>query len=240
MIDPTQRITWPQILAHPFVEGNILKLDEAIPESPFTHPMSDTERFAKEKQAAQLLSNKTENSGAATVLDSFNELSIEPKQHEENLQSSRDSINAILQSDIEQIETDFEEGGASMLVRRQPIDGDATSKKSENESVKIQEEIEGTNKLTPTLLHCWSSCEDTQNPPIENEEWLVFIHKTMQEVLNGDFDSLKQQNFVSILVAPLRNSKASAKVIENVAQLFMLPLVMVESESIIQEIKTVS
>lgn len=34
--------------------------------------------------------------------------------------------------------------------------------------------------------------------PIENEEWLAFIHKTMREVLDGDLDSLKQQNLVRI------------------------------------------
>lgn len=43
--------------------------------------------------------------------------------------------------------------------------------------------------------------EDDQGPPIENEpivneEWLAFIHMSMQEVLNGETDSLKHQNLV--------------------------------------------
>lgn len=33
--------------------------------------------------------------------------------------------------------------------------------------------------------------------PIENEEWLAFIRSSMHEVLNGQIDSLKQQNLVS-------------------------------------------
>lgn len=42
--------------------------------------------------------------------------------------------------------------------------------------------------------------EDEQSPPIENEEWLAFIHMTMKEVLNGEIDSLKHQNLVSYLL----------------------------------------
>lgn len=93
--------------------------------------------------------------------------------------------------------------------------------------------------MTPTLQPGWDSCEDSQNPPIENDEWIDFIGKSMQEILDGDLEALKQLNFVSILVAPLRNSKASPKVIESVAQLFTLPLVLNGPSSLILDIKTV-
>lgn len=89
------------------------------------------------------------------------------------------------------------------------------------------------------MLPGWDSCEESQNPPIENDEWIVFISKSMQEILDGDLEALKQQNFVSILVAPLRNSKASPKVIESVAQLFTLPLVLNGPSSLILDIKAV-
>lgn len=39
--------------------------------------------------------------------------------------------------------------------------------------------------------------EDSQSPHIENEEWLAFIQMSMQELLNGEFDTLKHQNLVS-------------------------------------------
>lgn len=42
------------------------------------------------------------------------------------------------------------------------------------------------------------SSDDIQGPPIENEEWLAFLRTTMLEVLNGDLESLRQQQFVSI------------------------------------------
>lgn len=42
------------------------------------------------------------------------------------------------------------------------------------------------------------NCEIEQSPPIENEEWQAFIQLSMQELLNGENDSLKNQNLVSI------------------------------------------
>lgn len=81
----------------------------------------------------------------------------------------------------------------------------------------------------------WDSCDESQSPPIENDEWLAFLHRSIQELLDGEFDSLKQHNLVSIIVAPLRNSKAIPKVLQSVAQLLSLPFVLDEhlvSESI--------
>lgn len=308
VIDPTQRMTWTQILTHPFVEGNILILDENIPESPFTHVMSDDARLEKERQAAQLMCPKPhlrhhfDTSDILTVSD----LNL-VKTSNENVTSSRDSINAVLQSDLENIETDVEEvQGATVdpnknqvfdtensnlvinhlnenfpqlsskhltnsvnettktnsVSKSNQLEKRKLNQNLDNFSVKLgtsldsvekarlktekyedlekhQDEIEGTNKETPSLLPGWDSCEDTCNPPIENEEWLVFIHRTMQEILDGDLESLKQQSFVSIIVAPLRNSRASPKVIETVAQLFMLPLAINGPSSLITEIKTI-
>lgn len=47
------------------------------------------------------------------------------------------------------------------------------------------------------MLPGWDSCIDEyQSPPIENEEWLAFLHRYMQEILDGEIESLKQQNLV--------------------------------------------
>lgn len=55
-----------------------------------------------------------------------------------------------------------------------------------------------TNKNTtpPSMLPGWDSCDEYQSPPIENEEWLAFLHRYMQEILDGEIESLKQQNLV--------------------------------------------
>lgn len=51
----TLRFTWPQILAHPFVEGNIIILKENIPESPFTSPLTAAQLREKKKQTETIL-----------------------------------------------------------------------------------------------------------------------------------------------------------------------------------------
>lgn len=94
-------------------------------------------------------------------------------------------------------------------------------------------------KSPPCLLPGWDSCDESQSPPIENDEWLAFLHRSMQEILDGELDSLKQQNLVSIIVAPLRNSKASPKVLESVAQLLSLPLVLGSPTSVLDCIQSV-
>lgn len=42
---------------------------------------------------------------------------------------------------------------------------------------------------------------DFVSPPIENEEWLAFMRKTMSELLEGEFDSLKDKSMVSLATA---------------------------------------
>lgn len=53
------------------------------------------------------------------------------------------------------------------------------------------------DKSPPSMLPGWDSCDEYQSPPIENEEWLAFLYRSMQEILDGEIDSLKQQNLVS-------------------------------------------
>jgi fused-like protein len=94
-------MTWPQILEHKFVKGHILILKEdAISESPFTTALSDSQHLKKEEQTAQLMkhhNHKIHRSRRHEVYD-------------DNLMSSRDSIKAILQSDLEEVpETDVDE-----------------------------------------------------------------------------------------------------------------------------------
>lgn len=304
--DPAQRMSWNAILMHEFVKGHVFIVSEHTPFN--THPLTMSQ--------SQMPHDENRQSRAAY----------------EELSTSRDSINVILQSDVEYQETDCEDsvpnthaeqsinttspihhdsftGGlivpnctfqrkagdpeyslvpisanSNLLVNRfndnfplttipqpSPIDGlrmkacsfvsadgkdyllplDQQSQELErrklnqsidNFSIRIETEKQSraqslalskcaitdhgkiTDKSTPCLLPGWDSCDDSQNPPIENEEWLVFLQRSMQEILDGELDSLRQRNFVCIIVAPLRNCKASAKVIEHVAHLLSLPL----------------
>jgi hypothetical protein len=73
-------------------------------------------------------------------------------------------------------------------------------------------------------LHSWDSAVNTH--PIESDEWLAFLQRTMEEVMDGDVDAMQQCNFVGVVVSPLRNPGASSRVMEYVACLLSLPFVV--------------
>uniref|UniRef100_A0A1B0CCX9 non-specific serine/threonine protein kinase n=1 Tax=Lutzomyia longipalpis TaxID=7200 RepID=A0A1B0CCX9_LUTLO len=327
--DPTIRSTWQDILTHEFVKDNILILSEDIPESPFTNPLTASQSKEKERQTEMLLHDGRRlgrippltTPGLALLPPALKNL-----PHAEDAVSSRDSTHAILQSDLEPLETDTEEaarrnetseeteknplyvsGNSNMVIGRMndifgstatdksspgkppktPKDVNARtnqkrSKNNELERKKLSQNLsnfslrlesgaedgdkpkgedcerkgmekkqiksvassaatdpEAAENRLPELSPGWDSCDDTQSSPIENEEWLAFIHRSMQEILDGELDSLKQQNLVSIIVSPLRNSKASCKVVESVAQLLSLPFILGGPPSILLDIRSV-
>lgn len=49
--DPLKRMTWPEILEHPFVHSHVLILPEDVQsESPFTKPLTSSQQEAKQLQ----------------------------------------------------------------------------------------------------------------------------------------------------------------------------------------------
>lgn len=79
-----------------------------------------------------------------------------------------------------------------------------------------------------------------ESHPIVNEEWIIFLQRTIEEVMTGELTSLLQPNLANIIVSPLRNSNASPKVLSYVANLLSLPFVIkTVSENVLGEIKKV-
>ncbi|XP_036318174.1 serine/threonine-protein kinase fused-like [Rhagoletis pomonella] len=366
--DPSLRISWTEILCHQFVEGKLFISGIKANNSPFTNPQKQ-----KISRCSRSQRSKTDDISKQVASMSLANASLCTN---ENMTSSRDSINAIPPSDIENLETDVEENinnvtvpfadqsykntsviknhdvdiiiphfnivteaaAAAPVINSQTcfVSGNTNmilnhmndnfmyaantnsspphhqphqqSKKSPTESTKLQEtplvtntnvkasrskdlekrklsqnldnfslrlgqgfdseprktverrdkdkdkekeqkcnksimhsadEKRSTGNSPPCLLPGWDSCDESQSPPIENDEWLAFLNRTMQEVLDGEMDSLKQHNLVSIIVAPLRNSKAIPKVVDSVAQLLSLPFVSDESPCVIELIQNV-
>ncbi|XP_016986805.1 serine/threonine-protein kinase fused [Drosophila rhopaloa] len=338
--DPGMRISWTQLLCHPFIEGRIFIAElqaEAAKESPFTNP-------AVKVKLAKPSSNKEETGDLEEALAALNF----GEARQENISTSRDSINAIAPSDVEHLETDVEDnmqrvvvpfadtsfrdlagvgvrglpvvhqplvnshtcfvsGNSNMILNHmndnfdfqaslrgvvakqkvvppvkqsrskdlekrklsqnldnfslrlgQSVDTEAQRKTTEiltqekltqekkppsqpnpqppqQQTQQLKHSMHSTNeeKLSsdntpPCLLPGWDSCDESQSPPIENDEWLAFLNRSVQELLDGELDSLKQHNLVSIIVAPLRNSKAIPRVLKSVAQLLSLPFVLVD------------
>ncbi|KAK6625506.1 hypothetical protein RUM43_005805 [Polyplax serrata] len=95
--------------------------------------------------------------------------------------------------------------------------------------------------MVPTAvftLHSWNSTENGSS--IENEEWLAFLQRNMEELMAGQLDCLKNTNLVSVVIAPLRNYNASPKVLEYVANMLALPFVVTgPSEKEVENIEEV-
>nr|XP_034178593.1 serine/threonine-protein kinase fused isoform X2 [Osmia lignaria] len=75
--------------------------------------------------------------------------------------------------------------------------------------------------------------------PIENEEWIAFLQRSMEEVMEGEVGSLLQQNCVSVFVSPLRNPAAGCRVVEYVACLLSLPFVISITKDTLEKIAQV-
>lgn len=298
-------MTWPQILDHKFIKGNVLILNEDISESPFTSPLTMSQNLEKEKQSARLIKQSKQKKRDSNFDDN-------------NLLSSRDSIKAIIQSDMEEVlETDNEDimTKSSTLCNKQAnqVVTPENEVKQEDEAQNNQEEMNFLdmqfkhdfmpfnqptmhnanfevvpensnlvinrfydnfpnlelenkmylqfqqqnqmnqqnqmfyNQLPPQPIHMYNhelaiqklnhdldnfslridksiaiekleksiekndglkqdkvvhsiSTDDSANSPIENEEWLQFLYKSMQEILDGELDIFKQENMVSFLI----------------------------------------
>lgn len=300
--DPADRLPWTSILQHPFVRGHLTILNEPAASSPFTHPLSQSQCLAKERQLNNLANRAThlkQPLAAPSLVDISKHAAAA-----ELLTTSQDSVHAILQSDIENVETDAEDamslytanrqqlapmgsagllpptatgyafgadlcfvsGNSNLIVTnlndnflvQQQMQQSRVWRNKELEKRKLSQNLEnfsvrlGGSKGRPSsvqrslvvgdvkhsvdvkAIHSreskeisvgatlkeppqpgldtsiakemaapnsqrWDSCDEQQNPPIENEEWMAFLQRSMQEVLEGELDSFKQQNLVSFL-----------------------------------------
>ena len=77
---------------------------------------------------------------------------------------------------------------------------------------------------------------DVSSVPVETEEWLQFLFKMMQEILDGDLETYKEGNMM-MLVGLLRNPKFNSKLIDHVVQIICLPYAIDMPQSILEDIE---
>lgn len=77
---------------------------------------------------------------------------------------------------------------------------------------------------------------DVSSVPLETEEWLQFIFKSMQEILDGDLEIYKQDNMMTMIIGLLREPKFNSKMIHHVVQIICLPYAIDMPKTMIQEI----
>lgn len=59
--NPAKRMSWPEILVHPFVKDHVLITDNSAPSMPLTRPMSANTLQVKEQQRKDHIVQKTQN-----------------------------------------------------------------------------------------------------------------------------------------------------------------------------------
>lgn len=296
--DGKERFTWPSILQHPFVEGRLIILAKGSDLS-LTNDLTASQTYAKEKQRGEIISKKQKKiiaereklCKANVGMRHAQAAALLANQHNDAIAtddntslSSLDSVHAIVQTDVENIETDAETAPAiravpensNLIIQRfaepnkpklkaepaidnsnlvvgtmadnlknDDIDvrmkrlslapnetaaptvytGRAVSPKHGNnkdlERRKLSQNLDnfsirqGTGNGLATLADANEETSRSQkekdklipivetnvsvsDSPIENEEWLAFIRSSMQEVLSGQVDSLKQPTLVSV------------------------------------------
>lgn len=84
-----------------------------------------------------------------------------------------------------------------------------------------------TSSAAVFTLHSFNS-EDT---PIETEEWCQFIDKTLADALDGNFSIFLELTELSMFVSPLRNQTCSLPVINKLTTLLSLPLTVDDMNS---------
>ncbi|XP_011300431.1 serine/threonine-protein kinase fused [Fopius arisanus] len=312
--DPSKRLTWPELLDHPFVKGRILILNGEIPmAAPFTTPLSASQALAKQRQLQHLAMQSASHSGIL-------EKAVEKVQAQER--KLRDQRFRTCMSQPRYPMTMYCPYTTGQpfhhpLGRSQPSGTDSSASVDvllENLSLRasLQSDLlifDGVNQtLCPSDcpsdqhnqnedLSCLPECMkenvnqniqgisgfQTGNEPrpsfpqgksrlsadyerefgddlsqqvergsrlpdwdarvveqhIENEEWVAFLQRSMEEIIDGEITSLLQENCVSVFVSPLRNSGAGCKVIEFVACLLSLPFVVAVSKDNLRKIEEV-
>lgn len=147
---------------------------------------------------------ESKNNNTPNLEGSFNNLSLERPNHEKLLDN--------------ELELD-EENAANSLGEAQGNDG--------QHSDLEEKQKENINKKKGELLVIQQSVDFQEDCyPLENEEWVVFLQRSIEEIINGEVASLSQPNLTNIVVSPLKNRNTSSKVVTYVASLLSLPFVV--------------
>lgn len=114
--DPKMRLTWPQILDHPYVKDKILIFTNKTTERPLTEDLTTSQQIRKDKQREEINFLRAKKKIAEEMIKCQvkGKISKEPLDIARNAQrkksnvigdnesiSSDDSINAIIQTDLE-------------------------------------------------------------------------------------------------------------------------------------------
>lgn len=149
--EPRMRLTWTQIIEHPYVRNNLLILDNNKPDRPLTEDLTTSQLIRKEKQRDEIIFNRGKKMIAEAMSkcqaknnEKLVEVRPQPQPNQKRKQSnvigdnesisSDDSVNAIIQTDLE---TDVE----GPLIKKEikpPTEIEPIADREENQNLIIQ------------------------------------------------------------------------------------------------------
>ncbi|KAG7158835.1 serine/threonine-protein kinase fused-like isoform X2 [Homarus americanus] len=89
-----------------------------------------------------------------------------------------------------------------------------------------------TSSAAVFTLHSFNS----EDKPIETEEWCRFLDKTLADTLNGNYSIFLEQSELSMFISPLRNQTCSLQVTNKIVTLLLLPFTMEEMKHKIADV----
>lgn len=250
-------MSWNEILEHSFVKGNILLLstDKSISDSPFTRPrvvgevpnkplrkvninpcddvMSsrDSVKVHLNLQSDMDETDNEEVSKHSELPQRFNVHNVHQFQKFEahnstNVKPLAENSNMVMHRFMDNVDPELQQ-----FLMSPPMMMQFAPQAAQKETSDVQQaSIKKSQKTQSDVSTHVSSV------PVETEEWLQFIFKSMQEILDGDLEIYKQENMMTMIIGLLRDSKFNSKIIEHVVQIICLPYAIDMPKLLVDEI----
>ncbi|KAJ8664443.1 hypothetical protein QAD02_006105 [Eretmocerus hayati] len=254
--NPCQRLTWPDLLEHPFVKGRILMASQEAEPRSLTSPLSASQTRAKQQQMQSFASRFTIQSKKILGMQRKKTQSLKRSENSGSESSTSVdvllnnlSLRASLRSDLVaadyaicQHDCPIAEDEPLVLESSEPRREDSIEPPSMDHAVEVYE-TPNSPYAHRDLSECQSRLRDWQprdsEQPLENDEWVAFLQRSMEEAMDGEVSSFLQDNCMSVFASPLKNPCASWRVIEHVACLVSLPLVLGQDKLGSEDLDTV-
>lgn len=199
--EPKMRLTWPQILDHPYVKDNLLILNTNKADRPLTEDLTTSQQIRKDKQRKEIILHRDKKMIAAAMIkcQAKGKISKDPllvagppnaQRKRSNCIgdnesiSSDDSINAIIQTDLE---TDVE---GPLIKKETKIVADQQLEILENQNFVIKRYTENFAEVTESECVVGDDGNENANLQVgtmlENMEKMQLEDETKQLALAHD------------------------------------------------------
>ncbi|RZF42642.1 hypothetical protein LSTR_LSTR001437 [Laodelphax striatellus] len=221
--DPAKRLSWPQLLDHPFIKGSVIVSNEEGGENPLTSVLTTSQSNAKENQMKDLARRNSRSRSLSTTSN----IALRPQEYRNvptTVSKDADFNKKRGSADYRRLSNVTVENVGQKLGQIDLNFPDKNCVKMAGES--LNRERYDSSKDGVLNSSCNSKSVDTHVPsPLEIEEWLAFVSQSLKEVLDNEIESMAQKGFVSMFTKALTTYGQSSKVTEYIARLLSLPFV---------------